>query len=81
MPQKRTHTDQCPEPAMAFQDLHLGSLEFGKKLPYSSKILPFSSFIQQYKRYLLVNQTEFFCDFFTIIFILIIYLIYFYSFN
>ena len=48
---------------------------------YSSKILPFSSFIQQYKRYLLVNQTEFFCDFFTIIFSLIIYLIYFNSYN
>ena len=28
-----------------------------EKVPYNLKILPFSSFIQQYKRYLLVNQT------------------------
>ena len=28
MPQKRTYTDQCPEPSMAFQDLHLPPLQF-----------------------------------------------------
>ena len=58
MAQKRTYRDQCPEPTMAFQDLHLLPLQFGKKyLTVFKKMLPFSCFIQQYN--LLVNQISF----------------------
>ena len=31
MPQKRTYTDHFPELIIAFRDLHLWPLEFGKK--------------------------------------------------